>query len=304
MQRSERKVGAGSGSWKLLGIASLAALLAVVPLARGIGGDPGAGLLAGLEGTWRMALGPADQAALDEARETLKKDPSDPTAGATVEMVEGMLDAFTLVIKGDQFTFVSGDRSESETVVPVGFAGDIVILRPASDPDEEKLYVRVADDGTMIWAGEGDTETMRFERTDGSAAPQDGGSGILEMQLRARRSEAPSMVDAIRTAEKAYHAEWDAFTTVSACPPSSVKLGPHPNAWREGWPCYREMSMLGWAPDGAPYCRYSAQAIETKDGFGDVKITGECDIDGDGVLSIYEATRADKAKLLTPDGVY
>jgi hypothetical protein len=40
----------------------------------------------------------------------------------------------------------------------------------------------------------------------------------LAMQLRAKRSEAPTNLDAIRTAEKAYHAEWDAFTSVGPCP--------------------------------------------------------------------------------------
>jgi prepilin-type N-terminal cleavage/methylation domain-containing protein len=38
---------------------------------------------------------------------------------------------------------------------------------------------------------------------------------FLAMQLRAKRAELPSNLDGIRTAEKAYQAEWDTFTSAS-----------------------------------------------------------------------------------------
>ena len=46
---------------------------------------------------------------------------------------------------------------------------------------------------------------------------------FVAMQLRAKRSELPTNVDAIRTAELAYEHEWDQFTACAAsprpCPP-------------------------------------------------------------------------------------
>ena len=36
---------------------------------------------------------------------------------------------------------------------------------------------------------------------------------FVQMQLKARRAELPANLDGLRTAEVAYHAEWDAFTS-------------------------------------------------------------------------------------------
>ena len=42
------------------------------------------------------------------------------------------------------------------------------------------------------------------------------------MQMRAKRAELPTNLDGLRTAEKAYHAEWDAFTTAAATPTTTA----------------------------------------------------------------------------------
>ncbi len=115
-----------------------------------------------------------------------------------------------------------------------------------------------------------------------------------EMQKRAKRSECPSNLDAIRTAEKAYHAEWDVFTSAGRHPrPVPTKDAV---AWAEGNPAFY---ALGWTPPGEVRGVYWVEA--TEDAF-----KGYCvlDVDGDGVESRYEVNRAEKASMVTSNDVY
>ena len=41
---------------------------------------------------------------------------------------------------------------------------------------------------------------------------------FISMQLRAKRAELPTNLDGVRTSEKAYHAEWDTFTSAGPSP--------------------------------------------------------------------------------------
>jgi hypothetical protein len=129
---------------------------------------------------------------------------------------------------------------------------------------------------------------------------------FLAMQLRAKRAEMPMNVDAIRTAEKAYHAEWDAFTTVQTCPPEWVGLGTAQIGWDYSWDCYSGFENLGWTPDGMTRCRYGVVALNdpTSAANDDFEITAECDIDGDGLHSVYMANRASKAWMVSPNNYY
>ncbi len=124
---------------------------------------------------------------------------------------------------------------------------------------------------------------------------------FLAMQLRAKRAEAPTYLDAIRTAEIAYRAENGHYLSVPYCP------GTEP--WREleDWTgdCTDIWLELGWSPDGQVRCRYMV-TVTGDPGMGTegFEAVGECDVDGDGTYSQYRATDATRTWLETPPNVY
>ena len=124
---------------------------------------------------------------------------------------------------------------------------------------------------------------------------------FLAMQLRAKRSELPTNVDAIRTAEKAYHAEWDSFTSASDTP---ATLGGRQQVDFTGGG-YMSFENLGWVADGKVRCRYRVDAQNRRRSYDDDFVAiAECDLDGDGVYAVYRANRAQKATMITPNDVY
>jgi len=158
-------------------------------------------------------------------------------------------------------------------------------------------------DGTMARA----SVTLVTEGNDGFAqaieemlAGEEG--GISQTRLRAMRSEAPTNLDAIRTAEKAYHAEWDAFTNCRATPANIPGKDPVP-FMGAGLTSFQN---LGWTADGSVRCRYSVSRARTGRGPADdsFEARAECDLDEDGVYSVYYATQSHKPKMLTPNNVY
>ncbi len=126
---------------------------------------------------------------------------------------------------------------------------------------------------------------------------------FLAMQLRAKRSEAPTNLDGIRTAEKAYHAEWDAFISAGPCPP--FVPGREQVAWDRSWPCYAEFEALGWTPDGMTRCSYTVTAAPGSTLTGDdFEAWARCDIDGDGYEAEYHANRAERSMMYSTNNVY
>lgn len=121
-------------------------------------------------------------------------------------------------------------------------------------------------------------------------------SNFNEMQGRAKRAEAPSNLDGLRTAEKAYHAEWDVFTACQATPSAipGENMVPFEGA---GKSCFE---ALGWTPGVDVRCRYTVFNV-SDDAF---EATAECDIDGDGVISVYRADQNMKPLMETPNNVY
>ncbi len=128
---------------------------------------------------------------------------------------------------------------------------------------------------------------------------------FLAMQLRAKRAELPSNLDGIRTAEKAYQAEWDAFTSAIATPPNVP--GRQQTEFANGG--IAEFQMLGWTADGKVRGSYSVQAA-TSGGPGGAlwqdafTATAQSDVDGDNALAGYTATNAAKPSMFTANNIY
>ncbi len=126
---------------------------------------------------------------------------------------------------------------------------------------------------------------------------------FLAMQLRAKRSEAPTNLDAIRTAEKAYHAEWDVFTEVAWTPGGSIGRDPQPFTGG-GLTAFQN---LGWTADGNVRCRYRVTNVVNGGSNwmdDDFEAYAECDIDGDGQHAIYKATSSEKPRMESYNNVY
>jgi len=124
---------------------------------------------------------------------------------------------------------------------------------------------------------------------------------FLAMQLRAKRAELPSNLDGIRTAQKAYHAEWDSFSSASATP-SSVPGRNQVNFTAGGFTSFQN---LGWVADGKVRGQYattlSAAAASAADDF---TATATSNVDGDGNNAQYNCNRAEKAVMVTSNNVY
>ena len=117
---------------------------------------------------------------------------------------------------------------------------------------------------------------------------------FLAMQMRAKRSELPTNLDAVRTAEKAYHAEWDTFTDCLATPAIAPTRSPEPfNDTSAG---YYNFENLGWTADGHVRGQYSV--TDSTVGSGPTTDTFQAhaysDIDGDGATAHYQANQAVK----------
>jgi type IV pilus assembly protein PilA len=110
---------------------------------------------------------------------------------------------------------------------------------------------------------------------------------FVEMQYRAKRAELPANVDGIKTAEMGYDAAFDTFIAAASYP--SAPSGKAPQAWDNT--ASGGFQTLGWQPDGQVRGAYTV-TTNTGNGSGDFIVTGQGDIDGDGVLSSYTATKS------------
>ena len=124
---------------------------------------------------------------------------------------------------------------------------------------------------------------------------------FLAMQLRAKRAELPSNLDGIRTAEKAYHAEWDSFTAAAATP--ATPSGRSQTIFTGGG--FSAFDNLGWVADGLVRGSYAAGNINqgsfAQDNF---TATALADVDGEGTNSEYVCNRAEKAQMTSLNNVY
>lgn len=109
-----------------------------------------------------------------------------------------------------------------------------------------------------------------------------------------KHSEAQMHLQAIRTAELAYHAEHDVYLSVSPYP---LYVGKEKYAWNPA--ASGKFQTLGWAPDG--YARGSYSVTTTGDNF---QVIGILDVDGDGHTATYIATKSSLPIQVTEEDVY
>ncbi len=123
---------------------------------------------------------------------------------------------------------------------------------------------------------------------------------FISMQLRAKRAELPTNLDGIRTAEKAYHAEWDSFTDAgpspATTPPRTQVVFTPTAAW----------ANLGWTADGKVRGKYQVTKVSgtTSSQTDDFNGSAVADVDGDTTESSYTCNRAIKSKMRSDNNVY
>jgi len=119
--------------------------------------------------------------------------------------------------------------------------------------------------------------------------------------LRSKRSELPMNLDAIRTIEISYEAEWSAFTSCALLPTTvpGRKAVPFPatNTSNTDW------NLLGWWPDGRVFGQYEVRADNVTH-ISLFRAEAFADIDGDGNLTNYRTDQTFKPQMLTSNTIY
>jgi len=118
---------------------------------------------------------------------------------------------------------------------------------------------------------------------------------FVAMQYRAKRSEVPSNVDGIKTAELAYDAAFDTFVQNAGFHPDSS-----PGKKQRDWNAGSAFDTLGWGPDGQVRGSYKIVSTSTTD----FLVTGIADVDGDSVQSSFTATKSINAVMTTGNDTY
>ena len=118
---------------------------------------------------------------------------------------------------------------------------------------------------------------------------------FVAMQLKSKRAEVPSNVAGIKTAELAYDAAFDGFIPAGNEFEARREIGKAQREWNSdaGW------EKLGWSPDGKVRGAYWVEVHGN-----DFTVHGICDVDGDGEVAEYAATKTTGATLVTDPHVY
>jgi len=118
---------------------------------------------------------------------------------------------------------------------------------------------------------------------------------FVAMQYRAKRSEVPSNVDGIKTAELAYDAAFDTYIQEASFQPSDT-VGKKQRDWSSG----SAFDTLGWGPDGQVRGAYMIESTSTTD----FLVTGKSDVDGDGGDTEFTATKSINATMNSGNDTY
>ena len=113
-------------------------------------------------------------------------------------------------------------------------------------------------------------------------------ASFTRMQVRAKRAELRSNVEAIRVAEGAYYAAFDTYLSETTYRPDDSP-GKAARAWVSG----TAFDDLGWRPDSHVRGSYKVVA----NGSVNFDVTGISEVNGDGHQAVYTATKSHSALL-------
>jgi prepilin-type N-terminal cleavage/methylation domain-containing protein len=104
---------------------------------------------------------------------------------------------------------------------------------------------------------------------------------LLNMQMRARRSEAFINVKGLAIAQSAYYQLHEDFVACSVSPTTPLNRQSYNfDASLAGW------QEVGWTPDGKVRCHYNAQRFTNGNGTW-VRPAATCDMDDDNVIATW-----------------
>lgn len=122
---------------------------------------------------------------------------------------------------------------------------------------------------------------------------------FMDMQYRAKRAEAPSNTDGIKTSEMGYDAAFDQVLAVAVHPAGGdAALGKKQATWVSG----SGFDTLGWSPDGEVRGNYLVTT--TSSGIQDFTVTGSIDVDDDNIIARYTSTKSINTTFLNLNDTY
>ena len=102
-----------------------------------------------------------------------------------------------------------------------------------------------------------------------------------------KTSEVKSNLGAIRSTEVAFFAEWYYWVGNQPCTPVLNRAG---RKEAVPWNGTTRFSILGFAPEGRVYCSYCLEGSDYPAETVGFTARAECDLDGDGGISVYWIT--------------
>lgn len=126
---------------------------------------------------------------------------------------------------------------------------------------------------------------------------------FVMMQLKAKRAEVPTHVDAIAAAERAWFAANGSYLACGTEEQAVALVGKEPRAWAED-PAAECFAKLGWQPDGPVRGGYWVIAGTDEEGQPAFVAFGASDVDGDGDVAVYRAFADQAAELTTEENVF
>ena len=193
---------------------------------------------------------------------------------------------------------------------------DLLVVELPGDQGSERAYLRLDGPDLLFVARQGWDSNDAFVRTTEPPAqlPPESHLPPRAVEFARRRGSVYRWLDTIRGAEKGHWAEWDRLLPVEYCPPEVP--GSVPVEWSDSLPCAKALQesftfgSVSFLEDlqGSTYCRFRVVVAEPEESeeskHGDFVAEAECDVDGDGVISVFRATWSERAKRITAATIY
>ena len=122
---------------------------------------------------------------------------------------------------------------------------------------------------------------------------------FMSVGKNSSREEVPLVVESLRRAELFHFKQFGEYVAIESGPRAPTTVGPTSVPWKAN----TGFAALGWTPaqEGLSELYGSYKVSVTDTGF---KVTGTCDVDGDGERATFEATVDEETKAITPSTVY